>query len=454
MRKAVSISLYLTFVFLAIPLNVSIAQEKLALTLGKCVGMALENGEQVLEARQGLAGAEGALTAARSDEYLQMNFTSWYQRAKRDNDFETKDHNGTLNASQLLVRFGEVPRRLDAAQELYRYAELALLSAKIDLVSRARRIFYDIVLIQDEMRERKVLRDEIEKKGVRTGERVRKKLALELDLLDVELELARQELRINELKRELRVKKVELLQIVDADEEADIEVSGELPDAELVMGDCIISAMANRVELKDIRGQAKRQERIVSEVLWELLPELRSSYRYGDTSITMEQADRTWNTSLSYDKPIWEDEDAETRERDKWEFSFGLSFPLFDGFRVKGIMQEQKARLEKLRTGLLQGEKEIRLEVRVAYQEVADTKENMDILDKVVTLRRKTLERMEAIMETPIISQKYPRLAGITFDDVMRAREEYTEAQRSYFAQKRNYMLARESLRQKMGVAE
>ena len=117
-------------------------------------------------------------------------------------------------------------------------------------------------------------------------------------------------------------------------------------------------------------------------------------------------------------------------------------------------MREEKARLERLRIELLQKEKQIRLGARNAYQEVANTKENMDILGKVVTLRRKTLEGMEVIIENPVMSQKYPRLAGISFDDVIRAREQYTEAQRDYFAQKRNYMLAREDLRQKMGIIE
>ena len=92
--------------------------------------------------------------------------------------------------------------------------------------------------------------------------------------------------------------------------------------------------------------------------------------------------------------------------------------------------------------------------MRQAYHQVADQKENMEIKERVVTLREKTLTRMEAIMETPVISQKYPHLAGITFDDVIRAREQYTEAQRGYFAQRRNYMLAQEDLRQKMGLIE
>jgi len=452
MRKVVFVSL--CFMFAAFMLSLSLAQERIELTLGKCVEMALENNEQILKAQQMLAEVEGALMAVRSDEYLQMNFTSWYDRAKRDNRFETKDYNGTLRAEQLLLRFGELPRRLDEVQERYRQAELDLLSAEIDLVSQIRRIFYNIILIRDEMKEREIFKDEIEKKMKRTEDRVEEKLALEIELLDVQVELAQQELRINELQRDLRVRKAELLQTIGADEEAEISISGELPDTEFAVGDCIRASMENRTELKDLRGQIERQERIVREVLWELLPELRSSYRYKDTSVILEQEDKTWDASLVYEKPIWEKEGGKTPERDKWEFSFGLSFPIFDGFRVKGIMQEEKARLEKLKIELLQKEKQIRLEVRDAYMEVANAKENMDIQNKVLTLRDKTLERMEAIMETPIISQKYPHLAGISFDDVIRAREQYTEAQTAYFAEKRNYMLAREDLRQKMGIIE
>jgi len=454
MQKAVFVFLCVAFMFLAFLLDSPLAQDKLALTLDKCVEMALRNSEQVLKAAQVLAEAEGAMTAVRSDEYLQMGFTSWYERAKQDNRLETKDYNGTLRAEQLLMRFGELPKRLDDVQERYRQAELDLQSARIDVVSQIRRIFYNIILIQDEIREREEFVDEIKKKVKRTEDRVKEKLALEIELLDVERELAQQELSINRLKRELRLKKTEILQVTGADEEAEVNISGELPEVEFVVGDCIRAAMENRIELKELRGQIERQERIVREVLWELLPELRSSYRYKDTSIILEQEDKTWDTSLVYEKPIWEKEGGKTPERDKWEFSFGLSFPIFDGFRVKGIMQEEEARLEKLKIELLQKGKQIRLEVRDAYAEVANAKEDMDIQAKVLTLRSKTLERMEAIMETPIISQKYPHLAGISFDDVIRAREQYTEAQTLYFAQKQDYMLAREDLRQKMGTIE
>ncbi len=453
MRKAVFVSLCLISMFPAF-LNVSLAQEKLSFTLDQCVEMALENNEEILKAQQEIAEAEGALIAARSDEYLQMNFTSWYEKAKHNDRFETKDYNGTLSVEQLLMRFGKLPRGLDAAQEQHRQAELKLQSAKIESVGQIREIFYNILLIQNEIAERRILRDEIEKKRARTAERVEKKLALELDLLDVELELARQDLRINELNRQLRASKMELLQGINADEEAEIEVSGELSETKLAIDDCIRAAMANRVELKDRRGLIERQARTVREVMWELLPELTSSYRYKDSSITLRQADSTWDTLLSYEKPIWEKEGGSTPERDNWEFSFGLSLPLFDGFRLKGVMQTEKARLEKLRIELLQKEMQIRLGVKNAYRAVIDEKELMDIRNTEVTLRRKTLERMEAIMETPVISQKYPRLAGITFDDVIQARENYTNAQKTYFDQRLRYMLAQEELRRKMGIIE
>jgi len=157
---------------------------------------------------------------------------------------------------------------------------------------------------------------------------------------------------------------------------------------------------------------------------------------------------------LAFENPIWEKEGGKTPERDKWVFSFGLSFPMFDGFRVKGIVKAEQARLEALRIELLRREKQIRLEVRGAYQGVANDKENMEIWEKKVAFKRETLEHMEDIMETPVISQKYPHLAGITFEDVISAREEYTNAQKVYFDQKRNYLQARENLRQKAGIVK
>ena len=451
MPKSVCVFSCLTLMFLM--LNLSLAQERLDFTLDQCVEMALKNDEEILKAEQTLAEAEAALTVVRSDEYLQLNFTSWYDRAKQNNESETKSYNGTIEAEQLLVRFGELPMRVDAAQEAYRRAGLEIQSARIDVASRTRQIFYDIILVQSEIEERRIFRDELQEETGRIDQRVKEKLALEIELLDVQLGLATQELRINELKRELLVKKTELLQIIGADEEAEISISGELPEMQLGMGICVRMAMANRTELKDLRGQIERQERIVREVYWELLPQLESSYRYKDTSIILEQEGRTWDTLLSYGKPIWEKEAGRKPERNKWELSFGLSFPLFDGFRVKGIMEQEKARLERLKIELLQREKKIRLEVRNAYQEVDNTEENMDIQATMLELRSETLKRMEAIMETPIISQKYPHLAGISFDDVISAREKYTEAQRAYFAQRRAYMLAQEDLRRKMGEA-
>ena len=163
MRKLAFVVSCLVFIS-ALSLDVSFAQEKLNLTLEKCVEMTLENNEQILAARQELAEEEGILTTARSDEHLQLNFTSWYERSKSESNFEAKDYNGTLSAERLLLRFGEVPRRIDDAQERCRLVGLKIEAARIDTVSNTRRIFYDIVLIQDELTERKILRDEIGKK--------------------------------------------------------------------------------------------------------------------------------------------------------------------------------------------------------------------------------------------------------------------------------------------------
>ena len=80
MRKLAFVVSCLIFISSAFSLGVSFAQEKLNLTLEKCVRMTLENNEQILKAQQELAEAEGILMTARSDKELQLNFTSWYYK--------------------------------------------------------------------------------------------------------------------------------------------------------------------------------------------------------------------------------------------------------------------------------------------------------------------------------------------------------------------------------------
>ena len=96
MPKPVCVFLCLTLTF--VMLNLSLAQENLHLTLDQCVEMALRNDEEILKAEQTVAEAKAGLTVVRSDEYLQLNFTSWYDRAKHNNESETKSYNGTLEA--------------------------------------------------------------------------------------------------------------------------------------------------------------------------------------------------------------------------------------------------------------------------------------------------------------------------------------------------------------------
>ena len=121
---------------------------------------------------------------SKSDGYYLFDQT--FSKSLNGN-LETKDYNGTVSAEQPLLRFGEVPKGIDDAQEYIRLVELNVESARIDAVSNTRRIFYDIILIQDELKERKILRDEIDKKRARTADRVNERLDLELELLDVEL---------------------------------------------------------------------------------------------------------------------------------------------------------------------------------------------------------------------------------------------------------------------------
>ena len=448
--RTVLFILILGLTFPSVPL---FGQEELVLTLEKSVRMALEKNEEVLKAKAELSATECALTEVRSEEYPNLGLTSQYQKAK-DETTESSNYAATFWVDQLIFRFGEVPEALDVAIERVRRARLAYEAARRDVAESVRRIFYDLLLVKEEIKERETFIEQIEKKSERIKERKKKGIVLKINVLNVELQLAEQQMRRNDLLRSLELKSIELIHAIGADEMAESIISGELPEEEFDLGTCIQKALANHLDLQELSSEIKRQERIVKEVFWQHLPELSSSLRYRDASVILHQENRTWSTFLSMEKKLWKKKALGAEDPNKWEFAFSLDFPIFDGFRTKGRLQEEESRLSQLKTELIRKQKAIKLEVRSALKEVEAAKDKLEIQKKVVELNAERLRWMETLLETPLTSERYARYASITYDDVMAAREALTEAQRAYFQAKRALMLAKEALKRTMGVID
>jgi len=463
--KKILVSIFLLF----LPASLS-AQGRLTITLDRCIRLAMKRNEAILQAQQALRKAEANLKVAQSDQYPQIGLTGFYEQQKngegnimynqmtfRDGLYypqeEYKDYRTAASFSQLLLRFGGVPDFLDSAQEDIRIARIDYERAQKEAAYAVRQVFYNILLTQEEIAERRKLEAAIKQKLQRVNERRKAGILLQINVLNTELELAEQQREINELERRLDLDKTELIQLIGEDELSEVEVIGEIPESDYTLEQATQLALKHRLDLELLQGDIQRQERLVRETQWNRLLEFDASLRYEDAKLTVQNRNRTWDTVFSYDAPIWErkPEDDESDQDEGWEVRFNLGLLVFDGFRTKGLKDHENAELSRLRFQLKELEKKVTLEVRRAYRAVASAKERMEIEQRIVQIRQENLRLIEALLETSQESEQY---RSLTFDDVIEARSVFTSAQRVFFQARRAYAQAKEELLKAMGVIE
>lgn len=434
----------------------ALAQDEVKLTLEKASRLVLKNNEKVLKAQKVLERAKANLQSARSVYLPQIGLTGYYERRKNDDlDLGERDYLSTVSLSQVLARFGEIPADLDQAQESVRKSGIELESAKQEVIFALRRLWHDTTLTEEEIQQRSVVETTLQEKLVVTKKKHAEKRIPILNVLNTELELAEQQLALNELRRRLDIDKAELIRLTGLDPLTTVRLSGAIPDDELTLERAVELALAYRLELEDLSGAINRQERLVKETFWNRIPELDAGIRFRDASLFLNQRDRTWDTTAAYDYPFLERKaDSSTPfeemryNRDGWEVRLNLNFPLFDGGAVDGHQAAERAELARLQLELVDLQKQIRVEVRRAYREVANAKERVEIEEKRVQIFEQRLRTIERVLDE---GRDLPSYRGLTFDDAFQAQAEFTEAQRVFYRTRRDYAAAKEQLREVMG---
>ena len=448
--------------FCAWILNLSestLAQDEVALTPEKASRLALKNNEKVLKAQKVLERAKADLQTARSVYLPQIGLTGFYERRKNDDlDLDERDYLSSVSLSQVIARFGEVPQDLDQAQENVRKSGIELKSAEQEVIFTLRRLWHNITLTEEEIQQRSVIETTLQEKlKVAKRKHAEKRIPI-LSVLNTELELAEQQLALNELRRRLDIDKAELIRLTGLDALATVRLSGSLPDDDLTLERAVELALANRTELEDFTGAINRQERLVKETIWDRIPELDAAFRYRDARLFLSQQDRTWDTTAAYDYPFLEREIDSTTpfggmrdNRDGWEVRLNFNLSLFDSGLADGRQEAERAELSRLQLELIDLQKQIRVEVRRAYREVANAKERTEIEEKRVQIFEKRLRTIERVLDEGL---DLPSYRGLTFDDAFQAQAEFTEAQRVFYRRRRDYAAAKEQLREVLGWAK
>ena len=445
--------------FCAWILNISeptLAQDEVTLTPEKASRLALKNNEKVLKAQKVLERAKANLQTARAVYVPQIGLTGFYERRKNDDlDLDERDYLSSVSLSQVIARFGEVPQDLDQAQENVRKSGIELKSAEQEVIFSLRRFWHNITLTEEEIQQRSIIETTLQEKlKVAKRKHTEKRIPI-LSVLNTELELAEQQLALNELRRSLDIDKAELIRLTGLDALAKVRLSGSLPDDDLTLERAVELALTYRTEFEDLAGAITRQERLVKETFWDRIPELDAAFRYRDARLFLNQQDRTWDTTAGYELPFFERKeddltpvDGYREVRDGWEVRLNFNLSLFDGGSADGRQKAERAELSRLQLELIDLQKQIRVEVRRAYREVANAKERMEIEEKRVQIFEQRLRTIERVLDEGRDLASY---RGLTFDDAFQAQAEFTEAQRVFYRTRRDFAAAKEHLREVLG---
>ena len=435
------------------------AQDQVTLTLENTSRLVLKNNEKVLKAQKILERAKASLQIARSVFLPQVGLTSFYGQRKNDDlGLDEKDYVSRASLSQLIARFGEVPRDLDQAQENVRISEIELERAKQAVIFALRRLWHNIALTEEEIQQRSTVETTLQAKLKGARRKHEEKRIPILSVLNTEMELAEQQLALNELRRRLDIDKAELIRLTGLDALASVRLSGSIPDDDLTLERAVELGLENRLALKELTGAIDRQERLVKETLWHRIPELDASLRYRDAHLFLNQRDRTWDTTVVYDPAfIKQERDNVTPfedthdDRDGWEIRMHFNLPLFDGGLTEGYQDAERAEFSRLKLELIDLQKQIRVEVHRAYREVANAQERMEIEGKRVQIFEQRLRTIERVIDEGL---DLPSYRGLTFDDAFEAQAQFTEAQRVFYRARRDHAEAKEQLREAMGWRE
>ena len=432
------------------------AQRLVSLQPTRAIELALQNNETVRKAEKVLERAKASLRVSKAVYLPQVGITSEYQRQK-DGDIDETDYLTRAQMSVLFTQFGAIPAGLDAAQEAVRKAEIEYERAKKDSVHAVRSLWHNIILTQEEIQQRRAIEVELQEKLKGTRDKHEKKRIRFLSRLNTELELSEQQLALNELQRRFDVDTAELIRLTGLDPLAQVVLSKSLADDDVTLDAAVELALANSLDLRDLRGDIVRQERLAAETIWNRFPELSAEARYKDLHVLLEQhqQNRTWDAKALYDPVIWDRErdtssmfETNPRTQDGWEVRFNLNIPLYDGKRTENLRSVELAELERLQLEYTEKTKLIRVAVRRDYRAVTNAKERMEIEEKRLSIRQEQLRTIERVLDE--VRFDIPGYQGLTFNDAFQAQAQFTEAQRVFYQARRNYAAAKEKLRETM----
>ena len=331
-----------------------------------------------------------------------------YSRSENGSTGSTStDRSTSVIYSQRILEFGKDNSADVSTRSALRQNYYSLKSSIADVVSDVRRDFFYILLKQKQIREREKLLEEFQKDLLVAKAKYDKGQILEIDVFSSELNVLNEELRLNELKRALLKRKMDLRYRLGCRVPLDFRISGEREPLVLSEHEAVSLAKDRNFYLDKLREEIEDKEREVAENVWEYMPQVTFQIGYenlrNSISAHLSQSGYVWGVDLEAETFVMPSSSRESVYPDKdtadVSYGFQIRLPLFDGFRKREEHAAQRKGLRILRLQYRDNVSGLVRDVLKSYQDYYEQKEQLEIIKRRLDIAKKRFQINEKLKE-------------------------------------------------------
>jgi len=431
------------------------------LTLEQCLQSAFTSSNQIKQAREQILAIGGSKLINNSRFMPSVELISQYEHFRNFGSDNNTDDATSISAkiSQRIFEYGkdnplDINLRREQRDVLFYYENVIA-----SVFSQVRKAFFFIQLKERQIATRQELLVQFEKQHKIKEQRMEENnLSTQMEVLTAYLNVLTERSAINALEREKFNRMIDLLRLIGLPVGANqVEFEGQIDNFALDgfdMDGMILLALAQSSQVALAEAYMAEQQRVLDQLRFEYLPDLRASTGYQDENGTIGadllNEDDTWGfdifgqpkmpgqkESRSQSLGIFGDEVTLGGPDPGWYAGLQLRIPITEGGARKGRQIQARAMLNSFKAVLEDQKDRIELAVRQQYNYLAEQKLKVDLAQKNVEI-----ESQRFMIQTEL------RDVGKIDDDALeRFRENFFRAQDGLFREQEDLIQRQEDLR-------
>ena len=433
------------------------------LSLEKCLQSAFAKSNKIKQAREQILAIGGGKLINNSRFLPSIEMISQYEHFRNfQSDNETDDaHSISARISQRIFEYGKdnplnVNLRREQRDALFNYENVIA-----GVFSDVRKAFFFIQLKEQQIATRQELLEQFEKQHKIKEQRMEaNNLSTKMEVLTAYLNVLTERSAINALERERFNRKVELLRLIGLPVGADqVKFEGQtdnfaLDEDEFDMDGMILLALAQSSQVALVEAIVTEQQRLLDQLRYEYLPDLRASTGYQDENGTIGadllNEDDTWGFDIFGQPKVPGLKEGRSQSLGifgngatlggpdpGWYAGLQLRIPITEGGAREGRQIQARAILNGFKAALEDQKDRIEMTVRQRYNLLAEQKFQVELAQQNVNIESQRF----------MIKTQLRDVGKITDDELETFRRLFFNAQDSLFREQELLIERQEDLR-------